>query len=548
MTSDEEASDASSAEVSPETARIQAAKTSWYARGGKRSVERGRGRGRGQGRSRSSSDEEVGCHNDSETQPKSSGLFDYVSWAVNTVLTEAERDALTSLSPVPVGSMCSGMATEDMACRAIGAAMLEGGKGTFRAHSTFKAESDAQKIAFLQRHSHKDTCILDSNAALQHAEVQTVTGDIVPRPTCKIMAAGIVCIDISSMTNTPRAVSGDGKSGLALRGLLDSLRSMSFEERPQAIILECVKNLVHHRKVDLDARTGAQFILDELGKFGYIGEWKTVRPRLFYLPQSRDRAYSLNLKRSDFSDAAMRARRKDLAKAWDLLLRMQVSKAEALESVLHRATPKEQILRKRRGQAMESARLAGQHWPKKHDEFAQSAGLSEADRLPPAEFINEVSLLVNPRTMYALWLKVAVLQRSKQIDWQHSLLVAPAGFSVSYGSVRTCFPCVTPSEEYLILERGNPKGWWVGRPLCTSTHQLVLVLVFTLVWLPALCPSGKARLASGFVVLAMQGIQRREIQAFGLATEDDKLLRNLAGNAFTANIIAAFLLAGMLVM
>jgi hypothetical protein len=59
---------------------------------------------------------------------------------------------------------------------------------------------------------------------------------------------------------------------------------------------------------------------------------------------------------------------------------------------------------------------------------------------------------------------------------------------------------------------------------------------------------GKARLASGFVVLAMQGIQCREVHAFNLAGEDDKLMRDLAGNAFTANIIAAFLLAGMLVM
>jgi hypothetical protein len=59
---------------------------------------------------------------------------------------------------------------------------------------------------------------------------------------------------------------------------------------------------------------------------------------------------------------------------------------------------------------------------------------------------------------------------------------------------------------------------------------------------------GKARLASGFVALAMQGIQRKEISAFELAEEDDKLMRDLAGNAFTANIIAALLLAGMLVM
>jgi hypothetical protein len=64
--------------------------------------------------------------------PKSSGLFDYVSWAVNTVLTEDERDELNIVSPVRVGSMCSGMGTEDMACRAIERAMLDAGKGSFR--------------------------------------------------------------------------------------------------------------------------------------------------------------------------------------------------------------------------------------------------------------------------------------------------------------------------------------------------------------------------------------------------------------------------------
>ena len=81
------------------------------------------------------------------------------------------------------------------------------------------------------------------------------------------------------------------------------------------IILECVKRLAHHRKVDPDARTGAQFILDELGKLGYVGEWRTVSPRNLCLPQSRDRVYSLNLRRKDFSDAGERSRRQDLAKA-----------------------------------------------------------------------------------------------------------------------------------------------------------------------------------------------------------------------------------------
>jgi site-specific DNA-cytosine methylase len=472
MTSDEEESDSSSAEVSPESARIQAAMAVRLGRGGKKDAEKGKGRGRGgkkdaekgKGRGRAhvtigtSSDEDVSSPNVAKTMPKSSGLLDYVSWAVNTVLTEAERDALTVLSPVPVGSMCSGMGTEDMACQAIEAAMLEAGKGKFSAHSAFKAESDPHKVAFLQRHVRSSsTEIFDSNAALQHTEVQTVSGDIVPRPTCKVLAAGIVCIDISGLTTTPKPVSGDGKSGLALRGLLDSLRSMSFEERPAVIILECVAALAHHRKVDTDARTGAQYILDILLTLGYVGEWRTVRPRNFYLPQSRDRAYSLNLKRLDFSDAGARERRRDLDRAWKILLRMQVQSAEPLERLLQRVPSKESILRKRRGQPIEPARRAGQKWPQAHDDFADSAGLSEEARQPPADFVKELSPLVNPRAMHALWLKMAQLQKRKQMDWKHSLLIVPTGMTVSWGSIRTCFPCVTPSMEYLILERGARK-------------------------------------------------------------------------------------------
>jgi hypothetical protein len=82
----------------------------------------------------------------------------------------------------------------------------------------------------------------------------------------------------------------------------------------------------------------------------------------------------------------------------------------------------------------------------------------------------------------------------------------------------------------------------------TSAHQLIWALMFTVAWLPAFLLPGKARLASGFDVMAMQGIQRKEIQIFNMAQEEDKFLRDLAGNAFTANIIASFLLAGMLVM
>ena len=94
------------------------------------------------------------------------------------------------------------------------------------------------------------------------------------------------------------------------------------------------------------------------------------------------------------------------------------------------------------------------------------------------------------------------------------MLVLAHGFSISYNTIcrQDIFPCVTPTHTYVILQRG------------------------------------KASLSNGFTALAMQGIQGKEIQSFDLAQEDDTLLRDFAGNAFTVNIIAAFLIAGMLVM
>ena len=54
--------------------------------------------------------------------------------------------------------------------------------------------------------------------------------------------------------------------------------------------------------------------------------------------------------------------------------------------------------------------------------------------------------------------------------------------------------------------------------------------------------------ADGFTLLAMQGVQPKEVAAFQLGAEDPALLHDLAGNGFTANIVGAFLLAGILVM
>ena len=83
---------------------------------------------------------------------------------------------------------------------------------------------------------------------------------------------------------------------------------------------------------------------------------------------------------------------------------------------------------------------------------------------------------------------------------------------VSDGCVllETCFPCLLPGHSYLILERGE------------------------------------ARLAKGALCLALQGIGTEEAEAFSLLMEEDGMLRQLAGNAFSANICVVFLIGALL--
>ncbi len=59
---------------------------------------------------------------------------------------------------------------------------------------------------------------------------------------------------------------------------------------------------------------------------------------------------------------------------------------------------------------------------------------------------------------------------------------------------------------------------------------------------------GKPKIANGLECLAVQGIGLHEVRAFQLKSEEDTLLRELAGNCFPANIALAFLVASLLVL
>ena len=107
-----------------------------------------------------------------------------------------------------------------------------------------------------------------------------------------------------------------------------------------------------------------------------------------------------------------------------------------------------------------------------------------------------------PRDGEAVWLELCRQRKHGRIpNWKDALLVSDCGSSVGRLSItRGMFPCIRPGNKYLTLQHGEP------------------------------------RIARGPECLAVQGIGVDEANATALLEEDDKLLRTLAGNAFTANI------------
>ena len=129
--------------------------------------------------------------------------------------------------------------------------------------------------------------------------------------------------------------------------------------------------------------------------------------------------------------------------------------------------------------------------------------------------------MLGPRARAAVWLHMCKWRKKKLVrdslvrdwSWQDNLLVMDCGSSIHWMSVAEgMFPCIRPTNQYLILDHGE------------------------------------AKVADGNLCLALQGIGTREAAAFKLGLESDSLKRDLAGNAFCANICCAMMVAALLTM
>ena len=447
--------------------------------------------------------------------PKTSGVMDFMDWAVAAILSDADRAALIAKfkSPVSVGSMCSGMATEDLAMHAIQSALRKCSGHSFLSTSTFKTESAPKKASFLRRHVRKDVLIFNSNAQLAEVEPTTIDGITVPRPTCQVLTCGIVCVDVSFLSSSQKSIDEPGgKSSQSWTTMHKALSTFSFGDRPSLIILECTAGLAHKRRVDRGS-PAADHISRKLGELGYVGEWRHVSADMFYLPQSRPRVYGLFLKTADHTSAAAAARLQDVERALRFIAAARLASTEPLATVLERVPqhiPKSKV-NKSKGLNSDEARAVGQKWPAQHAATSAKLKLSDKQSTPPIEFLEQALRLMVPRAAEAMWLKIAQRQRTHGFEWKTGHGVAPVTMSVRYANLAVNkFPCVAPHSKYIIVK------------------------------------SGVLTTANAFVYLAVQGIQDRELSFLRLSSEPDDLLRDLAGNAFTANVVAIFLLAGLL--
>jgi len=460
--------------------------------------------------------------------PASSSISNYARWVMDCVLTDGERNRVFQLSDAEVlrvGSMCSGMGTEEIVLQALADAFSLH-HHQLRWQSVFKAEKDKKKMAFLMRHyESSDTLFVYDNADLQIAHVKDAKGQQRDgQPQVDILTCGIVCKDISGLNNKGKTErNAAGKSGSSLHGLLGYIRCCTFDKRPRVLILECVARLGHHRQVDPDARAGTSFIHDELTKLGYVGEWANVDAKQFYLPQSRPRVYGLFLlmQSTNMSEECRAARQRSVTEAMQLIRRMQPrGPPESLCAVLSR-TPRVldagvKSTDSTAGPSWETNPAEwpkdGPKWPKDHAAYVKDKGLAQMASKSYAKFFAAARGVLQPRAIEATWLKILTVQQATGIDVNKDLIVATAGASIEYIQVKKdMFPCVTPHMTMVISEKGQ------------------------------------LRLASGFDALAVQGVQSEEVAKFKLGSESQSLLQDLAGNAFTASILAAYLVAAMVV-
>ena len=459
----------------------------------------------------------------SHDTPDTSSVFAYATWLVARLTLEQRVKLTRSFTWI---DLCAGLGTPFFVHEALRRA-LQAYNLRPQGECTGMTEINKERRQALRRRaiSAFGCCppIFCDNASLTTQTPKDDQGSFQDLPVADILFFGIVCVDISACSSTPRSL-GDssGATGKSWLDFLMYLDNLSFELRPKALVLECVEKLDQNRSVQGRVERGTFLIIEALRERGYVGQWRKVSATHFFLPQRRPRVWALFLKVCrGIGPKAIKEREQDLEEAFKFIMSSQTSCHEPLKQIMDR-TPTPHAHRP--SKPSKSTPTPHAHRPSKPSKkgnawattrgpnFQSKHGLSDEEVARGRdEFLQATAGVLLPRQQAAVWLQLCRLRLNGRVpDWKKGVLVSDVGSSVGWLSVaRDMFPCIRPGNSYMVLVQGEPK------------------------------------LAPGTLCLALQGIGPDEAKSLELLQEEDCLLRQLAGNGVCANLCLVFLMAAL---
>jgi len=193
-------------------------------------------------------------------------------------------DGIVRKRKLRIGTMCSGTDAPVLVARALERALGERSGISFE--HAFSAEKDVTKQDFLRAnfpdcpYIFMDVCHMGRQRAFDaiSCTAQPIPGDL------DLLMAGFSCKDLSMMNSYRKTLAEMGTSGSTLRGVLDYIERY----RPRMVLLENVwaiakANQIGFRQVDL--------VMEGLRARGYASGYRLLNSCDYYVPQIRHRIW-----------------------------------------------------------------------------------------------------------------------------------------------------------------------------------------------------------------------------------------------------------------
>ena len=302
---------------------------------------------------------------------------------------------------------------------------------------------------------------------------------------------------------------------------LDYMGKLDFGMRPHFLLIECVASLAKNRKLTAATEKGTTIVSQKLREFGFLSSWKVLNSRHFGIPQSRTRTYGIFVKmKHGLGSCGEKKHESQLSQIWSLSARCQMG-AELLRDLLKRSDLESCQLPDGPGKKP-STQPPGQKkpgkWVDERKVFRKNHGLENdpLDWHPALKALKRDGPLLNlsSREQEASLLLLAKLLKEKP-GMQTSCLVLPVGDSLSRMKYSSAWhPCLLPQKKFLYILDNR----------CYTTGK------------------------SSKLPFTLQGLELKELELAGPAVLKltPQKAQELAGNAFTSNVVLTLLL-GVLV-